>query len=321
MLMLLQSRGRMTAGELADELEVSERTIYRDVDALSAAGVPVYGESGPNGGFALLDEYRTRLTGLTADETRALFMLSIPAPLEGLGVDEHLRAAMRKLAASVPESRRADEERVRSRYLLDARPLSGGRDAAPRRVPHLQVLHQAVWNDHVVEVALRTWWSEDVVYDAQAYALVAKGSTWHAVLRKARSWRAVRVSDLSRATDTGDSFERDPSFELRTFWDEWCEHLGRFEHGFRVTALVEPASLSEIRRRFGVQTRAATDTADTGSLAGTDERILVELTFNTLESARDQLLALGRGVEVVAPEALRLSIADYAEQIAGLYAR
>ena len=100
LLMLLQSRGQMTAQELANELEVSERTIYRDIDALSGAGIPVYGEAGPEGGYALLNSYRTNLTGLTEGEVRALFMLSIPAPLVELGVSQELRAALLKLSAA-----------------------------------------------------------------------------------------------------------------------------------------------------------------------------------------------------------------------------
>src|SRR5512136_3468262 len=102
LLMLLQARGRMTAQRLAQELEVSERTIYRDMDALSAAGVPVYGEAGPQGGYALLDSYRTNLTGLTEGEVRALFMLSIPQPLADLGMGHELGAALRKLSAALP---------------------------------------------------------------------------------------------------------------------------------------------------------------------------------------------------------------------------
>src|SRR5512136_703550 len=120
LLMLLQARGRMTAQELAAELEVSERTIYRDINALSASGVPVYAESGPGGGCALLDSYRTNLTGLDQDEVRALFMLSIPAPLDQLGVSQELRTALLKLSAALPDTRRGDEERTRQRIHLDS---------------------------------------------------------------------------------------------------------------------------------------------------------------------------------------------------------
>ena len=121
LLMLLQSRGRMTAGELAGELEVSERTIYRDLDALSAAGVPVYAERGPGGGCALLDSYRTTLTGLTQDEVRALFMLNIPAPLIDLGMGQELRAALLKLSAALP--RRSHSARSTPEMAITTRPL------------------------------------------------------------------------------------------------------------------------------------------------------------------------------------------------------
>src|SRR5512136_2819267 len=103
LLMLLQTRGRMTAQALARELEVSERTIYRDIEALSAAGIPVYADRGPGGGCSLLDNYRTTLTGLTEDEVRALFMVSVPAPLDKLGVTQELKTARLKLSASLPE--------------------------------------------------------------------------------------------------------------------------------------------------------------------------------------------------------------------------
>ena len=134
LLMLLQARGRMTAQELAAELEVSERTIYRDINALSASGVPVYAESGPGGGCALLDSYRTNLTGLTADEARALFMLNIPAALDQLGVTQELKAALLKLSAALPEARRRDEERIRQRIHLD----STWWFQAEEPLPHLQ---------------------------------------------------------------------------------------------------------------------------------------------------------------------------------------
>src|SRR5512138_2111144 len=115
LLMLIQSRGQMTAQDLACELEVSERTIYRDITALSASGVPIYASRGPGGGVRLIEEYRTTLTGLTPEETRALFMLSIPAPLRQLGMGQKFKGALLKLSASLPERQRADELRTRQR--------------------------------------------------------------------------------------------------------------------------------------------------------------------------------------------------------------
>ena len=119
-LMLLQARGKMTAGELAKELDVSERTIYRDVEALCISGVPLYAEHGPGGGLALLDSYRTNLTGMDEEELRALFMVfSLPGPLEPLGANLKLKSAMLKLSAALPGARRSDEEKVRQRFFLD----------------------------------------------------------------------------------------------------------------------------------------------------------------------------------------------------------
>src|SRR5512139_384786 len=181
LLMLLQARGRMTAQELAQELEVSERTIYRDINALSASGVPVYAESGPGGGCALLDSYRTNLTGLTADEARALFMLSIPAPLDQLGVTQELKAALLKLSAALPEARRHDEERVRQRVYLDSLNWFQAEEAAP----YLQTLYRAVWDDRKVAITLRVQF--DAFIDAQIeqviapYGLVSKAGVWHIV--------------------------------------------------------------------------------------------------------------------------------------------
>ena len=182
LLLLLQARGRLTAPKLAQELEVSERTIYRDIDALSAAGVPVYGEPGRGGGYALLDSYRTNLTGLTEGEVRALFMLSIPKPLTDLGVGQELGAALRKLAAALPSARRDDEQRVRQRFLLDA----VGWEQAAESVPHLPTVHRAVWEDRRLHLKYRIGpLAVQIEQTVEPYSLVAKAGDWLVVLRGA----------------------------------------------------------------------------------------------------------------------------------------
>ncbi len=153
-LMLLQSRGRMTARELAEELEVSERTIYRDVEALSGSGVPMYAEHGPGGGLALLDSYRTNLTGLNEDELRALFMMfSGPGALDKLGVHQDLKSALLKLSAALPGASRTDEEEVRNRFYLDWSWWFHHQEP----VPHLAALQQALWEQHKVRLYARTF--------------------------------------------------------------------------------------------------------------------------------------------------------------------
>ena len=146
----------MPAWRLAQELEASERTVYRDIAALSTAGIPVYGEAGPQGGFSLVDSYRTSLTGLSAGEAQALFMLNVPEPLRLLGLDDALKTALLKLSAALP-AYQADEEYVRPAILFAYTAwwphASGEQNAAP----HLHTVHQAVWQDRCLQLRLRRW--------------------------------------------------------------------------------------------------------------------------------------------------------------------
>src|SRR5512143_4235314 len=137
LLLLLQTRGRMTAGQLAERLEVSERTIYRDLDALSSSGVPVYADRGPGGGCALRRGYRTDLTGLNAEEVASLFAGTAGRQLRDLGLGGGFERAMAKLEASLPGERRAEAERMRERIHVDATPWFAPRESA-RHLPALR---------------------------------------------------------------------------------------------------------------------------------------------------------------------------------------
>ena len=313
-MMLLQSRGRMTARQLAGELEVSVRTIYRDVDALSAAGIPIYGDRGPEGGYALLDSYRTRLTGLTGDEVRALFMLSTPTPLAELGVDGDARAALRKLAASLPDARRGAEMEVRQRIHVDAVWWSQG--GGP--VPYLHVLHEAVWQDRVVTIRYGHPSGSPAVLErpVEPYALVAKAGVWHLVCGRSGRIRVYLVSSLLDVWLTEATFVRPPGFDLAAFWQTWCAAQERYRVEYRVTVRVSPEVLARLPYYLGHDAGAAIADAGPADAAG---RVTLQLGFASLPAARERLLGLGRAVEVLAPRALRLSVADYARQIAELY--
>ena len=195
-LMILQARGRVTARELAQELEVSERTIYRDIDALSAAGVPVYGEPGRDGGYALLDRYRTDLTGLTEGEVHALFMLSIPAPLADLGISQELKAALLKLSAALPEARRRDHEWMRQRVHLDSTWWNHGEEP----VPPLRTIQQAVWEDRRLYLTYRPLFALEMEQLVDPYGLVAKAGTWHLVCSAKGRVRVHRVCAIEGAS-------------------------------------------------------------------------------------------------------------------------
>jgi predicted DNA-binding transcriptional regulator YafY len=311
-LMVLQSRGRLTAQQLAEELEVSVRTIYRDLDALSAAGVPVYAERGPGGGCALLDSYRTTLTGLTQDQVRALFMISIPAPLVELGVGPDLKAALLKLSAALPSSRRSDEERVRRRIHLDSVEWS----PVSEPVPHLQTIQRAVWQDRRLQVTYHLPFDAQAEWLVDPYGLVAKASTWYLVCARNGHVRALRVSRILDAHVADGSFERPAEFDLAAFWRAWCDDVESSRSAYPATVRVAPGLVAWLPRFFGEQIHDELARASPPDGRGW---ITLTLTFETLLDARARILAMGGALEVVEPRALRDSVLDYASQIVALY--
>jgi len=313
LLMLLQTRGRLTAQQLAEELEVSERTIYRDIDALSVAGVPVYAERGAGGGFALLDSYRTNLTGLTEDEVRALFMLSIPAPLADLGVTQALKTALLKLTAALPAARRADEAHVRQRIYLD----SVGWFLTEEPAPHLHTLQQAVWEDRSLYLTYRLPFETQVERLVQPFGLVAKAGVWYVVCRRNGCMRVYRVSRVMDARFTDETFERPADFDLAAFWKQSCEELEAGQPCYTATVRVAPDLAPYLPHYFGDEIRRQIQAATP------DEEgwLTLEFTFESLEAARERILGFGRAVEVLSPQALRDTVLDFAQQIVALYTR
>jgi predicted DNA-binding transcriptional regulator YafY len=251
LLMLLQTRGQMSAQELAQELEVSERTIYRDIVALSAAGVPVYASRGPGGGVRLVEEYRTTLTGLTPDETRALFMMSIPAPLAQLGMDDPFRAALLKLSASLPDSRRADEARTRQRIHLD----SSWWFQSAQETPCLQTIQQALWQDRRLRIQVRwEFFNTEFEQDAEPYGLVAKANVWFLVYGRSGALHVRRVSQIVKAEILSEAFTRPPAFDLEAFWDGWCREY-ESQPSFCAKVRVTPQALPMLAEYVGERAR------------------------------------------------------------------
>ena len=288
LLMLLQTRGRMTAQALATELEVSERTIYRDVDALSAAGVPIYGEAGPDGGYALLDSYRTNLTGLSAGEVRALFMLSIPAPLADLGVSRELKSALLKLTAALPAAHRLDEEYVRQRFYLD----SVGWQRDEEAVPHLKTIHQAVWEDRKLHLTVRAF-ATQVEKLVDPYGLVAKAGVWYLVCAAYGQIRVHRVSYLVDAQLADETFPRPADFDLAAYWQASCAEREQNRAAFVARVRVAPGFAPILPRYFGNSIR---DKIANAGAPGAEGWITLELAFESFEAARERLLAFGRVV-------------------------
>lgn len=312
-LMLLQSRGQMTARRLADELEVSERTIYRDVEALSGAGVPIYAEHGPGGGLGLVDSYRTNLTGLNEGELHALFMvLSSPGPLDRLGIGRDLKSAMQKLSAALPDVRRVSEETIHRRFYLDW----SWWFHAQEPVPYLSTVRQAVWEERRLHLRHLTYLLYPTELEVEPYGLVAKAGIWYLVAGMSGRARVYRIAWLLEAALLDEHFDRPPDFDLATFWKGWCTEYEAQQHGYPVLLRVSPDLLKVLPLYFGQRIME-----QASNIGPPDEQgwFHVHLSFESLEAARDRVLSMGRAAEVIEPEALRLTVMDFASQIVDLY--
>ncbi len=316
LVLLLQSRGAMTGAELARELEVSERTVYRDVLALGAAGVPVYAERGRAGGYRLLGGYRTRLTGLSRTEAEALFLSGLPGPVDNMGLADAVAAARLKVLAALPPGLRDAAARAGQRFHLDVPGWFA--DAEPP--PWLADLAYAVWHDRVVELRYRRR-DREVVRTVEPHGLVLKGGGWYLVGRVTadqpthRTYRVDRVLDVRVSEQT---FDRDASFDLAGFWAAGAEEFVRGILAEEITIRLSPAGLRALR--YAVEPPAArAATAGAGAPDGPGW-VVTRLPVESVEVAYQQLLQLGPEVEVLDPPELRARLAAAACRLTELYA-
>src|SRR5512138_1060034 len=297
-LMLLQSRGRVSAYALARELEVSVRTIYRDVDSLSAAGVPIYGDRGRSGGYQLRDGWRTQLTGLTAGEARALLMTNLPGPAKALGLGEAAASAHLKLLAALPADWRSDAERVGARFHLD--PVDWFRGAPPP-ADQLRVVAEGVWSERRLRMRYESWSavSERVV---DPLGLVLKGGAWYLVARDKREPRTYRVAAIAQAEVLDERFTRPARFDLEAFWSASTR---RFEEGvYRdvATLRVTADGLARLRHFSPIVAQAADRTLTAPDARGWRT---VTVPIESVEHASREMLRLGANAVVLQPLALR----------------
>lgn len=234
-LLLLQTRGRVTASELAARLEVSVRTIYRDIEALSTSGVPVYAERGRHGGVELLAGFRTDVTGLTADESRALFILAAQGAHAALGLDSALGSALRKVMAALPAPHRPAAEATSRRILVDATRWKGG----PRRSVDLATLQDAVFADRRLRLRYRhSGERETRTYTVDPYGLVAKAGVWYLVADRRGLPRLFRADRVHSAALLDDPVKRRPGVELADAWEVLRRRVEERPGGIDVTVRV-----------------------------------------------------------------------------------
>jgi predicted DNA-binding transcriptional regulator YafY len=311
-LLLLQTRGRMKAGDLADRLEVSERTIYRDLDALSAAGVPVYAERGPGGGCVLRPGYRTDLTALSDSEVASLFASTAGHLLDDLGFRPALQNALVKLEASLPGARRADAQQARSRLHIDLASWFG----SPARTAELAKLRDALFADRRVDLVYRRADGSQSRRQVAPLGLVVKGGIWYLVASGGDAIRVFRASRIAKVVLTPERFERPARFDLAAFWAQWSRDLIAGIPQYRVTLRLSRSALPILREVFG-------DRGDEAIATGRRDRgyLRVEMTFDSLVAACGSLLGIAGVIDVVEPHELRRAIRERAVEVAQKYAR
>jgi predicted DNA-binding transcriptional regulator YafY len=284
-------------------LEVSVRTIYRDVDSLNAAGVPMYGEPGHEGGYQLLDGYRTRLTGLTTTEAESLFLTGLPAAAAELGLATAVTTAQLKLKAALPAELRDRAGRIAERFHLDT--PSWYHDA--EHTPHLALIADATWNQHAVRIRYFRWAEpHEVTRTVRPHGLVLKAGNWYLVAHNQGRFRTYRISRILDVDMLPQPFDRVEGFDLASHWNRYLDHFDRRRHRHaailrlsrrgldRLPHLLEPAAV-----------HAAERTAVGPNPAGWTE---VEIPIESIEAAVPELLKFGADVEVIGPEDLRKEI-------------
>lgn len=310
-LMILQTRGRTSAETLAEELEVSVRTVYRDIDQLSAAGVPVYAETGRNGGFALLDGWKTRLNGLTAPEARALFFSGLPGPAGELGLGEEAAQAELKLLAALPSDWQAEARRMSSRFHLDPR----GWFQPGHKPEFLKLVAEAVWSETRIAIRYESW--KDVKDRViEPLGLVLKGGVWYVVAQRDGNSRTYRLSQIQALGPTGQTFVRPKDFDLPSYWQEATKqferdiYVGIAHVRATATGLRKLRDLSDTVRR-AVEALSVTPDAD-----GWCE---LDVPIEEVGWASHEFTKIGDEVEVLGPPELRSRVVTNISKMARRY--
>jgi predicted DNA-binding transcriptional regulator YafY len=314
LLMLLQSRGHASAQALAEALEVSVRTIHRDIDELSAAGVPVWADRGRLGGFQLQPGWRTRVDGLTAPEAQAMFLGGLPGPAAELGLGEAMASAQLKLLAALPDGWREDARRVSARFHLD--PIDWYR--GPSATDHLPAIAQAVWSERRVAMRYESWKGE-VSRRVDPLGLVLKAGIWYLAAQVANDKRGVRTYRLSNILDltlTDESFARPAHFDLAAWWQASTK---RFEKELAVDTAqlrVSAPGMKALRDLGAAVAQAAETSASTPDESGWRR---VTIPIESIPHAAAQVLRLGAQAEVLEPAALRRALLERVSAVAALY--
>lgn len=299
--LLLQARGRMTASELAEELEVSVRTIYRDIESLSAAHVPIYAESGPGGGCQLLDGYRMPLTALSPDEAAALLTLGVPEPLRDLGLGSSLDSAL---------------HRVRVAGGIAAEPATIHIDVprwfgANQPVPHLPALAEAVRLKRRIKLTYNRKRRDGLA----PLGLVNKAGAWYAVVTSTTSPYVLRVARIQTLEMLTDTFDRPDGFDLVDFWADWSAEFERTRPHLDVVVRASPDAVEAMQEVFGERILSVIANAAINNAGWRT----IPLSFEHEAAAVARLAGFADQIEVLAPDAVRSRLVATAHAIIATY--
>jgi len=303
-MLILQAQGKTTTHALAEKLEVSRRTILRDIDALSIAGVPVHADAGHGGGVYLDEHYRISLTGLNEAEVRALFVASQPGPLKDVGLGQAGEDILLKLFAALPSLHRQEAERMQQRILLD--PASWWHQS--ETPPHLETLKAAVFDDCCVQVRYERSDGQVVERMLEPYSLVAKASVWYVIALRDGELRTYRASRFMSVNRLNKHFERDETFDLVKYWhttvNEFIANMPSFAFTLRLAS-----TRIRLLRLYAEGAYSIRDISP-------DETMLtVDVWLSSEEEAKMLVLGLGTDAEIISPDALRDAVLLQARQM------
>ncbi len=304
-LLVLQARGRVTAAELAEELEISVKTARRDLEALAIAGIPVYSQAGKGGGWQLIGGARTDLSGLTAAEARTLFLLAGPSA----SVTPRAKAALRKLVQALPETFRAEAEAAAGAIVLDPAQWGAAPTAPPR---YLDVLQQAVIDGVRVRLGYTDRQRAKTERTVHPLGLVAKGTTWYLIADTEAGLRTFRVGRIRAVTVTDDPVVRPEGFDLAETWQSVVATIEERRTSVRATVRIAKYMLPGLRGQFGTDLVVG-DELDDG-------RVEVQVGAGRSEIIAEQLAGWGRHLEVLGPEEVREHLARIGEDLVAAYA-
>ncbi len=304
-LLQLQVNRRITARELSRKLEVSERTILRDMDALSGSGIPVFAERGAGGGWSLLEEYQTRLNGLTPEEIQSLFVSTTPKLMADLGLKQTSLSAWTKLEAALPMSTRGYADFVRQRLLID----SAGWRSSSESVSNLPTLVDALWRDRQLRFVYQRVVADASERIVDPLGLVARGSVWYLIAQRESELRTYRVSRITEVQILESAAQRPADFDLASYWERSATEFRKKLPQYRVTLKAKPDVLRWIHYRGW---RLEEEQSET-------DHVRVRLRFDSEEEALQFSVGLGDEVEVIEPVELRKKVCKRANSILRFY--